>query len=258
MVRQFFKTQFVALRKQLLADNFFALMFYYQRVWQPKPNSLEAFLEDYSANKKDFFFLQVGGNDGFQNDPICKFVKRHRWAGITVEPQAAPFRTLQEIYKKDAVTPINAAIDVENRTRKLYKVAFTDARWASGISSFLRSHLEQKIEDGYIERKARKSGIELPENKENWIAYDEVQCLTFGQLFDDCGVRHLDLLQIDTEGFDYEILKMFPFERLMPKILIFERENLSQQQQNECNAWLAGLGYSLKTFAGDTVGLLQK
>lgn len=251
------KTPFIQLRKTLLANNFFGLMFYYQNIWTPKPNTLETVLEEFSTKNKDVFFVQVGGNDGFQNDLICKFVKRHRWKGITVEPQIKPFQTLTSIYRKDAVTPVNAAIDNENRTRKLYKVAFTDMRWASGLSSFLRSHLEEKIENGYIEKKSKKTGIALPKDKADWIGFDEINCLTFETIFQKNNVQKIDILQVDTEGFDYEILKLFKFDHFLPKILIFESENLSPSDLAECRTWLGAKGYKFEVFGGDTLGILK-
>ncbi|MFT5834286.1 MAG: FkbM family methyltransferase [Cognaticolwellia sp.] len=251
------KTPFSQLRKKLLSNNFFGLMYYYQYIWQPKPNSLAAILDGFSKKNKNTFFVQVGGNDGFQNDLICKFVKRHRWEGITIEPQVKPFQSLTEIYKKDKVTPVNAAIDSENKTRKLYKIAFTDARWASGLSSFLRSHLEEKIKDGYIEKKAKKTGISLPKDKSDWIGSEKINCLTFETIFKKYAVQKIDILQIDTEGFDYEILKLFQFNTFLPKIIIFESENLSDSDLAECKVWLHSKGYDFQTFGGDTLGVLK-
>lgn len=252
-----FKNQITGVRKSLLSNNFAGLMWYYQQVWTPKVGSLDAFLEDYFKNQgDDVFFMQVGGNDGFQNDPICKFVKRHRWQGITIEPQKKAFQSLKAIYKNDKVTPINAAIDAKNDTRKLYKVAFTDARWASGISSFLKKHLEDKIKDGYIEGKAKKSGIPLPKNQADWITYDEIDCLTFDSIFDTQTVSKIDLLQIDTEGFDFEIIKLFNFDRILPQVIIFESENLSTTDLADCKALLSAKGYQFKNFVGDTLAWL--
>lgn len=258
------KTPFIRLRKRWLSNNFPPLMWYYQRFWQPKPHRLEAVVDTFAAEvsgqakaNDNLFFVQVGGNDGFQNDLICKFVKRYRWQGLTIEPQPKPFQTLQKIYQKDKVTPINAAIDSENTTRKLYKVAFTDARWASGLSSFLKAHLEEKIADGYIEKKAQKTGIPLPQNKADWIGFDTINCLTFDTIFQKNSVTKIDLLQIDVEGYDYEILKLFPFGKFLPKMIIFESENLSDSDLAECQSWLNVKGYNLQRFGGDTVGILK-
>lgn len=251
------KSPLIQLRKRLLSNNFFGLMYYYQHIWTPKPNTIAAVLDDFSKKNKAVFFVQVGGNDGFQNDLICKFVKRYRWSGITIEPQLKPFESLKQIYQKDAVTPVNAAIDSENRNRKLYKIAFTDARWASGLSSFLRSHLEEKIDNGYIEKKAKKTGIPLPKAKADWIGFDEIECLTFETIFQKNNVQKIDVLQIDTEGFDYEILKLFKFNAFLPKIIIFESENLSATDLAECKNWLNAKGYALSAFGGDTLGILE-
>ncbi len=195
-------------------------------------------------------------NDGFQNDQICKFAKRHRWQGITIEPQKKAFQSLQAIYKKDKVIPINGAIDSKNQTRKLYKVAFTDARWASGLSSFLKKHLEDKIKDGYIERKAKKTGTPLPSNTSKWIDHDIINCLTFETIFNQQKVNSIDLLQVDTEGFDFEIVKRFPLHTFQHKVIIFESENLSPSDLNDCKKLLQQYNYQFKNFGGDTLAYL--
>ncbi len=251
------KSLFIELRKRWLSKNFLPLMWYYQHVWQPKAHRLEAVIDNFAKANRNLFFVQVGGNDGFQNDLICKFVKRYRWQGLTIEPQQKPFLTLQKIYKKDKVKPINAAIDSQNRSRKLYKIAFTDARWASGLSSFLKSHLEEKIDNGYIEKKATKTGIKLPNDKAKWIDFDTIDCLTFDTIFEQEEVINIDFLQVDVEGYDYEILKLFPFQKYTPKMIVFESENLSTSDYSECKLWLESKGYDLQTFGGDTLALLK-
>ena len=232
-------------------------MWYYQHFWRPKAHRLEAVIDDFAKANDHLFFVQVGGNDGFQNDLICKFVKRYRWQGLTIEPQRKPFSTLQKIYKNDKVQPINAAVDKETRSRKLYKIAFTDARWASGLSSFLKAHLEEKIENGYIEKKAKKTGVTLPKDKAEWIDFDTIDCLTFDDIFEQTKVIRIDLLQIDVEGYDYEILKLFPFDKFSPTIIIFESENLSESDRIECNNWLKAKGYKLRQSGGDTLATLK-
>jgi hypothetical protein len=71
------------------------------------------------------------------------------------------------------------------------------------------------------------------------------------------GSQKIDILQIDTEGFDYEILKLFQFNTFLPKIIIFESENLSAADLAECKTWLGEKGYVFEGFGGDTLGVLK-
>ena len=79
----------------------------------------------------------------------------------------------------------------------------------------------------------------------------------FDAIFEQTKVVRIDLLQIDVEGYDYEILKLFPFDKFLPTIIIFESENLSESDRIECNNWLKAKGYKLRQFGGDTLATLK-
>jgi len=42
------------------------------------------------------------------------------------------------------------------------------------------------------------------------------------------------LLQIDTEGYDYEVIKLFNIEKSQPKVIIYENEHLTTEQKKLC------------------------
>jgi hypothetical protein len=65
----------------------------------------------------------------------------------------------------------------------------------------------------------------------------------------------LDYLQIDTEGFDYEILKMIDFSIIKPKLIKFESVNLSISDKQSANLLLVCNGYYLFDELGDTVAI---
>ena len=77
-----FKRQAIEVRKFMLSNLPQVIAFYYGNLWTPKPNSLAERLDQFSKSQKDVFFIQVGSNDGFQHDPLCKFVKRDKWKGL--------------------------------------------------------------------------------------------------------------------------------------------------------------------------------
>jgi len=58
-------------------------------------------------------------------------------------------------------------------------------------------------------------------------------------------------------GFDFEILKLFPFERTMPSIVSFEETMLSYEDRLAAYALLQGLGYGLCKVGVDTIGYLN-
>ena len=42
---------------------------------------------------------------------------------------------------------------------------------------------------------------------EKYIITSQVKCITFSQLMKKHNLKHINILHIDTEGFDYEIIK---------------------------------------------------
>jgi hypothetical protein len=58
-------------------------------------------------------------------------------------------------------------------------------------------------------------------------------------------------------GFDYELLKIFPFELTRPDIIHFEHALLSARDQMACVELLAAQGYSMAKVAVDTIAVRQ-
>lgn len=241
-----------------LSTNAFWLKGFYKWCWKPKPNSLEEKLDQLSRNAHGHIrFIQVGSNDGFRNDPICKFIKRDRWQGVLTEPQTSVFPILQRIYRKNAVDLLNKAVDDQDLPKTLYYISISQARWAHGLSTFVREHLEHQIATGYVEAKARKEGIQSLPAKDQWIGEQQVPCITFKQILESPKLAgELDLLMIDTEGYDLEILRMFPFHQVRPRCVVFEMVNLSPDNQVESQTLLENYGYVFKKIPPDGIAYL--
>src|SRR5690606_41620417 len=129
-------------------------------IYKPNPGSIAEIIDERAKEIPNFQFLQIGGNDGFVNDPIFKFVKRFSWKGIIVEPQKEVFENrLSKTYRFEKnVILENVAIADKSGMRKLYKLGFSNARWATGLASFNRKTLEYQIERNYVARCAKREG----------------------------------------------------------------------------------------------------
>jgi hypothetical protein len=79
-----------------------------------------------------------------------------------------------------------------------------DDHWTRGISSFDKDHHK---------RSGTPSEVMIEEM---------VPCRTLDEVLEEHGVRNVDVLVIDTEGYDAEILRGFDFRRFKPKIIRFE------------------------------------
>lgn len=170
----------------------------------------------------DFFFIQVGAFDGVQADPIRKFVLRHHWRGVLIEPQKKAFAALKQNYAdQPQLTFRNAAVSERSELRTLYTVGEGPVPdWCQGLASFDR--------DVILKHKKQVPGLE------DLVVTEQVTCVRFQELFDEMKIDKVDLLQVDAEGYDAEIVCMFPFDRVRPSIIHFERKHLSRGALEKC------------------------
>lgn len=167
-------------------------------------------------------FLQIGAFDGQSDDALFQSVCRYRLKGWVVEPQPAAFEALQRTYRdQPQVTPINAAISNRNERRPFY----TTIGAPTVVASFERSHL-------------LKHSI-----KSDQITSADVDCVTLNHLIETYDMEPLHLLQIDTEGFDFEILKCLMASTLRPTVVRYEQLHLARAEKEQALQMLAGEGY---------------
>ena len=233
---------------------------FYLKLYTPKPNSVEAFMDLISKGNDDFFVFQVGANDGMTHDPLHKFIKRDGWKGILMEPQPYVFNTfLSKVYKKDqGITAINAAIGEKDGEATLFKISFSNERWATGLARFDRTLLEQLIKEGRLDKKIKKSRAKPPENKADWISEEVIAMRSPHSIFRDYNVKTIDLLMIDTEGFDFEVIKLINLDKVLPKAIVFEDMHLSESDYNDCKIMLSKHNYSFKRLGPNTIAWLPE
>jgi len=240
----------------LSAANSPVIGFYFKKIYASKPNTLAHFLDTYSKGLgRQLSFIQIGGNDGFTNDPVHKFIKRDGWKGVILEPLPDIFESkLQRLYAKDQeVHTVNAALGAEKGVANIYRIGFSNKRWATGLTSFNRSVLEKAFTSGLVAKNLKKEGrTDVPDPKEG-IVSQEIAVTTVNELTDHYDLKALDLLQVDTEGFDYEVIRMFMAAGSKPRVIVYEHIHLSQDHQERCKDLLGSNGYELTPFGANTV-----
>ena len=70
-----------------------------RRNWKKTEVLYNSIVDAYAERNADFFFIQVGANDGVRNDPIGPKVKKYGWHGVLIEPQPDLFEKLKENYR---------------------------------------------------------------------------------------------------------------------------------------------------------------
>ncbi len=190
------------------------------------------------VNRPEFTFVQIGANDGIRDDPIHKYVVEHGWRGILVEPLPGVFQKLQDNYRQ-ALPP-----------EKFEKLTFINAAVVNraGPTPFYR-HPKHSVCSGLAvcTRMQQKSR-------------DKMQRITVnGVRADNIALRapiSLDLLQIDTEGFDGEIIRLWPFALRLPRVVHYEHKHLGPIEQAEVRGSLRGHGYEVAEDGDNTVAEL--
>jgi hypothetical protein len=122
--------------------------------------------------------------------------------------------------------------------------------WCYQIANLDRNRILALLAD-------QKKNMNLPQDIETLIEAINVPSFTFKTLISKHNVKKLDLLVIDTLGYDFEIIKMIPFDVVKPPIINFEHTLLSLDEQEACFKYLTGHGYSFAQVGVDTVAYLQ-
>ena len=213
------------------------------------PQSLEGLIHRRLRGLSSVFFVQVGSNDGNHGDPISSFIRRERrWSGIFVEPVPEIFRRLKLSYGPDPrFIYENVLIGTSREPTKFY---YVDERakqdlgdavpyWYDQLGSFNRNHIVKHL-----------NGLLEP-----YIVEAELPSVPLPELLDRNQVKHIDLLHIDTEGFDYEVLMQFDFERFRPAVVLYEHKHLNPELRSKAQELLQGYGYTLRPRTDDTLAL---
>lgn len=253
------KESFKSLRAEILGLDPGFLPLLYRCFYRPEASSHAGRLEALTKPLELVRFLQIGGNDGFINDPLFKLIKRDQWQGVIVEPQKEVFeKRLKKTYRQARnVVLENAAIAAKDGHQNLYKLSFSNSRWATGLATFNKEVLIRELEKGKrVRTKAAQEGLAVPDKLEDCITTEKVPCYTIPSLLDKHGFSDLDLLQIDVEGYEYEILRHLAFNLIRPKIINYEHAHLSAADRMACTQLLEKEGYQIEVFGGESLAHL--
>jgi FkbM family methyltransferase len=213
----------------------------------PLLNVLSLVVEDYLRRKAergdgDFYFVQIGANNGISVDPMSPYILKHHWRGLLVEPHPTAFSQLVEHYRAEPQLVFeNAAIAEHDGMTILYS-----PKHRAGTGDLT---LASSFDRAAVARISRHHRTEVEELS--------VPALTIQSLLAKHGVRSIDLVQIDAEGFDDRIVAMFSRSGILPAIFHFEIGSLPLERYRTCLDLLAELGYRIATVGLDAVAYRQ-
>lgn len=207
-----------------------------------RPKTVERAICELIEKKQTVQFVQVGASDCGLNDPLREYVLKNRAKGLIIEPIKQSLKKAQDQYRGiSGLYFANCAIDYVKGLREIYKIKIVDGLpdWAYQVCSFSRDVL-------------LKHEKEIPQIRE--LVVEESVCTeTITELMNQNDLRLPDLLLIDTEGFDAEILKMFPFKNHCPELVIFEHKHLDEKQEKDSLILLKKYSYQVWRDSTDTI-----
>jgi len=206
-----------------------------------------AFIYALHRAKKSVVFVQVGSNDGSFGDPLAPFLHTEKWSGVMIEPVEYIFQRLVRKHGQDPSLAFeNVAIAPAPGERNFYYLEETTERlpeWYDQLGSFsLETILKHEAQISRLRER---------------IKAVRVRCSTLDEICHKHGIYNLDLIHIDTEGFDYEVLRLIDFESLRPGVILFEHKHLSDSDKKNALHLLAKNKYAHCSIGSDTLSVRE-
>lgn len=178
---------------------------------------------DQAFGHRKISLVQIGSNDGKTGDPLHQLLlKNPAWTALFVEPVPYLFERLKKNYTDaQRFQFANVAIN-EGKSLNFHWVdakaieTFPDLPfWYDQLGSFDRGHIAQ----------------ELGERIEPFILSEELPGSTLSDLLEQYDISSIDVLHIDTEGYDWKILSQLNLDRFTPGFILFESNHLSDEER---------------------------
>ena len=211
-------------------------------------DSFECFLR--KINIHNIYVVQIGACDGFTSDPIYSYIKKYHWQGVLVEPIPFLFKKLKKFYKdhqglsfeNSAIYKNKCQIDMLTIDPKLSNIS-TVPDWFFGYSSLARSDLfGQELWTSTVGKEIIKTGLDK-KTVDKYVHKIKVNAITWANLIEKYSIKKIDLLQIDAEGYDFEILQQIDYHQISPKLIHFEYGRLSDIDFGSAIRFLIDKGY---------------
>lgn len=217
---------------------------------RPAPHAVARVVFSYARCRPDATFVQVGSNDGVQLDPLRTEILHRRWRGVMVEPVPYVFERLVANYGHlDHLRFENVAIADADGEAEFHYLPQDEPgpglpEWYDALGSFRRD----------VVLSHRRFIPDIDER----IATMTVPTATFDSLCARHAIDSLEVLQIDTEGYDWEVLRRVDLGRYRTELVLYEHMHLGARDRAECEAHLEAAGFALLSNGMDTLAVHRR
>jgi FkbM family methyltransferase len=199
---------------------------------------LAGFLKSQIANP-NITFMQVGTNIAI-GQPVESHIKATRKC-ILVEPIPSIAEGLKKKYSAPNYFIENVGISDKKEKLVFYSAESeteTVPEWVSALNSF------KKFNSDWL--KETYKDIEIKETL--------IETSTIAELVAKHNLTNINILQIDTEGYDYIILQSIDFNKTKIDLIIFEDVHLSAEEKLASKKLLNDNNYEYFSDGHDTIG----
>lgn len=194
--------------------------------------------------------VQVGANDGKTHDPIFDGVKKFAKKILLIEPLVELIPLLELNYSSFSGIAIieNCAVGSSIGSIPFYKVSekLRKRFILTGIDPTLFASFSKE----HVINHLKFSEINISdEDVEANIVEDQIQTSTLENILLKHSLMDIDLLQIDCEGFDWQVLKTIG--SLRPKVINLEHKHLSVKDKIDLVNWFDQEGYNFFIYNRD-------
>ena len=209
------------------------------------------FFKYYFSKEKKKFIVQVGGNDGLQNDPLRKYLMiKGNYSAIIFEPIIYYYSQLLNIYKnRNDIKIKNLYVSKQVSLKKIF---FIDPKicnqvnnqkkeydWLHGLGSFDKHLVEKAIDDNYFREEKYEKNLKTLKNN---IIFEYVKGFKLKEL--NFPNDTINLLVIDVQGFELQVLESLTFKEKIDYI-VYEDEKPSSINSKKIRKLLSLNGYNL-------------
>jgi FkbM family methyltransferase len=160
----------------------------------------------------DFSLVLIGAHNGQKTQKLVSQAL-HYGKVCLIEPTPYLFDALRKLYQhNERVTLLNVAVSPDPEE----------------VVEFFYAKKSANTVRGYGDQLGSLSGQHATNHDPNFaphISKIQVTAMTMTGLLSHLNAHSIDVLFIDTEGYDAKILLSFPFNRLLPKKILFEHKH---------------------------------
>ncbi len=214
------------------------------------------------SNNNELNIVVVGANDGLVGDPVYHFANMFpkRTQLLLVEPQQELIPFLKENYSFHPSYKVYKGAVGPEKELKLYSVdksawnyvaKIREKDWPEHRASTGRTSPDKQVLKRWLEKIVNDD-----RDVDGMISEDVVPCMKLAEVLDETDFpRNIDVLQVDTEGFDDQVIYNSDIDELKPNLIFFEISLLSEQKLESIQTYLEDRGYFVANLGVDALAI---